>query len=228
MTIDLSGHNGNAPADYNPETGEVLDEDAPDTGGWDRERHCATDLRGVDWAGRKLRAAQEQLALNTGGFDAETQHLKWVYETKLAAARARLATANAPFLKTVAFMETAIRIYAGSHRAEVLKDLPKDRKSRAFSSGLTVAYQKRRDGYFWDDALKESERKAKLLAWAKGEGEIGKPLFGPGPEMPLLENIKSYLSALDDDHAEVPPGLKYVEPGEELVIWTDLSKEEGK
>lgn len=209
-----------APAEQvDPLTGEILDEDAPDTGGWDRDRHCAADLRGVDWAGAKLRAAQEQVAINDVLGYGEVQALKM----RIAQAEKRLERANAPFEKTVAFMENAIRTFAQANRAEVLKGLPKDRKSRLLPSGVTVAYRTPREQIEVTDAQA-------IWDWSAPTGfgdEIFPPLSAPTAADRLSK--KGLNRVLSTVEYEVP-GVRRTPGVEEVQVWTDLSKskEEGK
>lgn len=211
-------------------TGEdviALEADAPDNGGWDRERHCATDLRGADWLARKWRDAQAQVALNEEMGRAEIAEL----QKKIAAVEARIVEANQPFRRTIAFTWDALAVFMETHREMVLKGLRSNAKSRLLPSGVRIGWKSREGGYRWDQSKTPAENKAALLAWALAEEkarDLDWPLTEPGPVQPKLDRIKEYLAAVDasvqDDDRLVkhlaPPGLEWVESGETLSITT--------
>lgn len=222
MTIDLSGNNGDAPEDHDPETGEVLDHDAPDTGGWDRERHCITSLQGAEWAARKYREAVEQMDANRAAHDAEVAEIQRVCDEKMARATARLTAADRPFSRSEAFFHNALDCYAQAHREEVLKGLRG--KSRLLQAGVRIGWSSTKGGYRLNHSKTPAENKAALLAWAQKEEDVtGETLAQPNPT-PDVDAIKRHLAALDAEEARdagatpAPPGLEYVPPGETLSI----------
>jgi hypothetical protein len=205
---------------------EILDSDAPDNGGWDKERHCATDLRGADWAGRKLREAQEQIDLNAGMAEAELA----ILARKVRLVRERQDKADAPFRSTVGFMENALRVFAETHRDEVLKGLRK--KSRLLPCGVTIGWRAQKGDYRYDQRPgpdgrppTPAQNRAALVAWAEGEqasrDEDLIPLVNPGPAVPDLEEIKRHAASIRITgvcDVFVPPGLEYVPAGEVLTV----------
>jgi hypothetical protein len=214
---------------HDPETGEVLDFDAPDNGGWDKEHHCITDLRGANWAGQRLREAEEQIRLTWEMHEAEIASLR----AKIKAAEDRAYLAAAPFKATVAYMTSALTAFASTPegKAEVLKGLRK--KSRLLPCGVTIGWRTQKAGYRWDQSKTPAENKAALVAWARAEEaaraeRFDVPLVVPGPDLADLDAIKSYLTEVGGPLAPppVPPGLEYVPPGETLTV--SVGEEESK
>ncbi len=203
--------------DHDPATGEVPFEpdETPDRG-WDRERHCITSLEGADWAGHRLREAQEQVALNEEMAEAEIEALN----RKMVAVRERMKAADAPFRSAVAYFDNALRVYAETHRAEVLKGLSSKAKSRLLPSGVRIGWRKDSGGYRWDDAMPAAERKAKLLEWARVEEDATDEILIKSNPEPDLAEIKQHLAAFASQgrSLDVPPGLKYVPESETLEI----------
>jgi hypothetical protein len=162
---DAAGVSHHAPGAHPPErfdetTGEILDSDAPDNGGWDKERHCITDLRGANWAGRKLRVAEEQIALNAAMAEAELEELA----RKVRLVRERQDKADAPFRATAVYFQNALTVYASTPegRTEVLKGLRK--KSRLLPCGVTIGWEKRGGQLRLQEAPDARER---VIAWAR-------------------------------------------------------------
>lgn len=206
---------------FAPEAGEVFDSDAPAGSGWDKERHCATDLRGADWAARKLREALEQCALNARMHEAEMEALN----RKMMEAEERLVRANAPFRKAAAFMENALHVFAETHREEVLRGLRT--KSRLLPSGVRIGWKKAGGEYRWRKDMTPAEREAALLAWAQDyDARLGTEFVEKRPALKPLAVVTKHLNA----HwpRQVVPGLEYVPESEELRIETgiDAGKEE--
>ena len=207
-------------------TEEVLDEDAPAGSGWDKERHCATDLRGADWAGRKLREAQEQIAVNDACARAEQAELL----KRLGAVTERLEAANRPFEKTAEYMENALKVFAETHREEVLKGLRT--KSRLLPSGVRIGWETKgghlrlKDG---DEALKE------LMTWADRPEMPDKLCRRPPPE-PALVEIKAFARAQTQAWTDpsgkrqvrlfTPPGMERAPIVDELYVSTGVDPKE--
>lgn len=203
------------PERVDPETGEVLDSDAPDNGGWDCERHCITDLRGADWAGRKLQEAEEQIALNEEMAEGEIE----VLNRKMIEVRERLRQADAPFKRAADYFRNALEVYASTPegKAEVLKGLRK--KSRFLPCGVTIGWREQKGGYRWDQSKTPAENKAALLAWAKDyDARLGTSFVTDRPVLEPLNVITAHLN----NHwpRQKVPGLEYVEPGEVLTVTT--------
>jgi len=202
-----------APERFDETTGEVLDSDAPDNGGWDKERHCITDLRGADWAGRKFRDADQQIRLNEEMAEGEIEALN----RKMIEVRERLRQADAPFRRTVDYFRNALEVFAQANRAEVLKGLRSDAKSRLLPSGVRIGWKSREGGYRWDPTKTDAQNRSALMPFALSRG-----LTKPGPVQIDLEAVKAELAALHDPEQPrfTPPGLEYVPPGETLSVTT--------
>lgn len=207
-----------------------LDSDAPDNGGWDKERHCATDLRGANWAGIKLREAQEQIRLCKAMFQAEADDLL----KRLDAAGARMDAAARPFLQTQEYMENALRVFAETHRDEVLKGLRK--KSRLLPCGVTIGWKKHAAGYRYDqrpgpDCGKPptpAQNRDRLLEWCRLEEDVTGEFLVKSNPAPDLDAIKAHLAAqvAAGENIGCPPGLEYIEAGETLTV--SVGEEESK
>lgn len=197
---------------FDPVTGEVFDEDAPVGSGWDSERHCATDLRGADWAGRKLREAHEQLRLHETMFLAEQAE----FERKRTAVLERFRASVSPFLKTAAFMENALKVFAETHREEVLKGLRT--KSRLLPSGVTVGWRKTR-------AKHEVTNLDELWDWAGDMGVIDEVFPEPPPKTKADLLSKRGLNAVLT-RFKTPPGVTTTPAVDELFVSTGVETKE--
>ncbi len=218
---------GQAAEKYDPTTGEVPFEpdETPDRG-WDPVTRSLTSMDGAAWAARKYREMEDQLDFNRRAQEAEAAFIQAECDRKMAASEARTQAADKPFEKGLAFFESLLTVYATNNRAEMLRGLKKDAKSRLFPSGVRIGWRKDGGGYRWDDALPAAERQRRLAEWASQE-ESGAGL----EEMELrkvlapvadLEAIRTYLAERVQDGRDegptAPPGLKYVEPAETLEI----------
>ena len=215
MTASTEHHDTAHEPRIDPVTGEdviALEADAPGNG-WDRERHCATDLRGADWLARKWRDAQGQIALNEEMGQAEVE----IYKRKIIETEARIVEANQPFRRTVAFCWDALAVFMETHRDEVLKGLKSGTKSRLLPSGVRIGWKSREGGYRWDPTKTDTQNRSALMPFALSRG-----LTKPGPVQIDLEAVKAELAALHDPEQPrfTPPGLEYVPPGETLSVTT--------
>lgn len=174
------------------------------------------------------RAAREYRESLEAAREVDAQHEAEIAPllAKLKAAQERAVAARKPIEDHARWLEGQLLGFAQTHRKDILKGRRHDAKSALLQSGVRVAWRHDPGGYRWDDSMKESERKAKLLEWAldETEGPAGAQGLIDAPPVPILDAIKAYADKIriGDIHTRfVPPGLKYVEPADVLSITTD-------
>lgn len=236
MTIDLSGHNGDAPAEQH-DPPEYFDETTGEVR-WDgfREGRIQNFL-GLDWAGQKLAEYERGLAQN----DAAHKRFLEVVEQRVAERRAfllgkapeRYAELQTPLQKQADFFRAAIESYGREFKKDVLIGRAKSRVLP--TSGVVLKYRSHDAGYRYDQRPgpdgrppMPAENKAALLAWAVVEEKESGELLTIRDPAPDLQEIKLHLVALYDPEQPrfTPPGLEYVPPGETLTV--SVGEEESK
>lgn len=173
------------------------------------------------------RAARDYREALEAASEVDAQHQAEIapWLRKIEAAKARADAALKPLRKQAQWLEGRLLGFAQQHRAEILKGQDRRAKSALVGvSGVRVAWRHDPGGYRWDDSMKESERKAKLLEWAVA----GHPVYVRVVPEVAADLLKADLTRLrkSDEPPETPPGLKYVEPADVLSITTDADKDE--
>jgi hypothetical protein len=210
------------PPEFNPETGEVL-ESAP-TGYWVDGRLTSNDA--LDWAGGRMRDKEALIAENERLAEAERTLLM----ERVLALDARLEASNRPIKADLALLENACKVYAETHRAELLKGLHPKAKTRKLPN-ITVAWKTREAGHRIDQRMTSTEARAALLAWAIPRTGPTTPLTRLPTERVLdLDKVKAYAEWMRSGCSETgeiyhaPPGLEYVPESETLTITTGGKK----
>jgi phage host-nuclease inhibitor protein Gam len=149
------------------------------------------NLSDLNWALERMAAAEAQMAENAA-LAAEAH----------ARIDARLASINHGPSRAIDYFSAQIRIYAESHRAELLKGGKK--KSRDLPGG-TIGWKKTGGTLVVENA-------DEALAWAKAQ-----PLEANLTRV-KVELSKSGLNAHFKANGEIPPGCVLTEESEELQI----------
>lgn len=199
-----------------PETGELP---------WDGFKDGRIqNFLGLDWAGRKLLEYEAGLAQNAACHEEFVRSV----EAKLAEERARLmgrsverlAELQGPLAAKATFFRTAMEIYAREMGRKGV--CIGSAKSRLLPSGVTVAYRTPREQIEVTDA-------EAIWSWAN-EGGFEDEIF-PEPKAQTPTQLLS-KSGLNKVLSSLPksevPGMKRTPGVEEVQVWTDLSKEEGR
>jgi hypothetical protein len=185
-----------------------------------------TSIDALDWAGARMREKLEAME--------ETRRLAVAEQARLAekieALAIRTAAALAPFERDHALLENACKVYAEIHRAELLKGLRPDAKTRKLPN-ITVAWKSTDAHYRYRLDMAEADRKKALLEWAIPRTGPQTPLTKPAEGRVLvLEEVKRYAEWMRSEAKNAgetpttPPGLEYVPESETLTITTGGKK----
>lgn len=188
-------------------TGEVpFEPDETPRSGYDPVTRSLTSMDGMAWAARKLREVEDALAVNDRACDEEIAALDAEYARRHLRITERHEAADKPFDAGKKFFTSLLTVYATQNRADVLKGLRKDAKSRPFPGGVRVGWEKK-GGHL---RLQEApDAREKLIAWARAN-------CPEATEERWDVDVQAVKKAIGK--AQVPAGMERVPESETLEI----------